>query len=487
VRGETVNARANALGGLLGVEILLVLAPTLRKEVNVELRPQIRRHRASSAYDLISGPLVYITCAVILYGCGLQQCRWSAMNDLRDYYRDGDSESDEEDMFDTEEAGAGGDSYITDVSDAQYATDFANDERQPPPYDETSEYLPLPNGRKPTSARKRTFRRERPLRLYGTGRHRIPQCSTGGCAGLGFMSQRVLGGVAHVRVGAQRRGGDFRTAMAAVARSAKGGHVSGGAAGRHVLPQAGQHHCHGRRARYFNPGQSWILTGMVYLAVAVGTEGVLAEAVKIQYLKYSSPALVSVPLGLYIFAWGGLQARTPTARNVMTVYGTAEICKAVGDVLNLFRYITLVHSRQHWSVLLTNEVPRWLATRVEARDLEKLRAEFQHGECGEPHAIILILLVSIAVTTILSFMNVSTVIWRNVSEDAEVAMAKAAASDSSESDEEDPHFAPGTSRLAGSGRRKMPPRSGASSRAAAVPVSEESSRAMIVKMLTRDN
>lgn len=409
------------------------------------------------------------------------------MNDLRDYYRDGDSETGEEDMFDTEEAGAGGDSYITDVSDAQYATDFAKDERPPPPYNEESEYLPLPNGRNPQARANAHY--DANVRLGfpeagGIDSRSPPHAGvrdSGLCYNACWVALLTYGLVRNVVVGilelvwqllrALQKAGTFRVVPPDAMFSRKQGSTTatGGALVISILMQ------------------SWILTGMLYLAVAVGAEGVLAEAVEIKYLKYSTPALVSVPLGLYIFAWGGLQARTPTARNVMTVYGAAEICKAVGDVLNLFRYITLVHSRQHWSVLLTNEVPRWLATKVEARDLEKLRAEFQHGGCGEPHAIILILLVSIAVTTVLSFMNVSTVVWRNVSEDAEIAMAKAAASDSSESDEEDPHFASGTSRLAGSGRRNMPPRSGTSSRGPPVSVSEESSRAMIVKMLTRDN
>lgn len=423
------------------------------------------------------------------------------MTDLQDYYRYGDSETDDgrESMYGPDRGSPGGDSYITEVSDSQYASDFAANERQPPPdgenpiYEESQECLPLPSGHTPRgrAAAYSSVPNSQSQAESAAGVHIRPASGLGNNAqsscwynicwlallSYGLMRNIVVGILELVwqMVQSLQKAATFRVVPPDAMFSRKQGSTTatGGALVVSIFVQ------------------SWILVGLIYLVIAVGTEGVLANAVEIPYLKLSTPGLFSVPLGLYIFAWGGLQARTSTARNVMTVYGTLEICKAVGDVINVFRYVHLVHTRQHWSVLLTNEVPRWLAARMEAGEMDKLRLEFQHGDCGEPHSIILLLLVSLGITTILSFMNVSTVIWRNVSEDVEMAMAKAVASDT-ESGQDDEQWVSAVGGGGAHGRRRVSGRE-ASGRAANglrgahIAAPGESHHALIVKMLTRDD
>lgn len=181
--------------------------------------------------------------------------------------------------------------------------------------------------------------------------------------------------------------------------------------------------------------QSWILSGMIYLVIAVGTEGILAETVEIRYLIASIPALCSVPLGLYIFAWGGLIAKTNKAYNVITLYTGIETLKLTGDVANLFRYIHLIHGRDHWTVLLTNKVPEWIEKRLDAADLADVEKEFRHGDCGEPHAILLLLLVSFTITMFLSVMNLSTIIWKFAATDHD--SHKKSTSDAEDCDDND--------------------------------------------------
>lgn len=181
--------------------------------------------------------------------------------------------------------------------------------------------------------------------------------------------------------------------------------------------------------------ESWILVGFIYMIIAIGTTGELAETVKIDYLSVSLPALFSIPLGLYIFAWGGFKAKTSTAQNVITVYMVLEIMKLVGDLLNLFRFSYLIHTRQHWGVLLTNKIPEWVEKRVSPEELKIIESEFKHGECAEPHSILLLILISYAIMMILSFMNISTLLWKCVSKNDD--FHKMSTSDIEADDDED--------------------------------------------------
>ncbi len=363
------------------------------------------------------------------------------MNEVEDYY-DTSSGDDEYEMYDTPSDNDNGGTPLSGITSeigaGSYVTDFDDD--VPPRagagaqerfHSETNgSYLPV------AGAQQAPYQHE-PRYTVSRGVH--PSDLSGNARGRGYWRSFLWGllmcyqlvrnlvvgvfDILRMLVGGVRKAATFRVIPpdSMFSRSVNPTTATGGALVISIVVQ------------------SWILMGLVYLTIAVGVGGALAEVVEISYLKVSTPALFSVPLGLYIFAWGGLQAKTTAARNIMTVYGVAETSKMVGDLVNLVRYIHLVHTRDHWTVLFTNSVPEWLASKVDSEELATLKREFKHGDCAEPHAIIVLLLISMLVTMILSFMNVSTVVWRNISNDIDLdKMPTSDVEQGHESEEEPP-------------------------------------------------
>lgn len=156
-----------------------------------------------------------------------------------------------------------------------------------------------------------------------------------------------------------------------------------------------------------------ILTIQLSVLMVVGSDNEIARLVHMSFLKMQSASLLSVPLGVYIYMFGGLTPSSPGAARVYTLYTVCEIARMLGDLVNLIRFSRAFDDYKHIIAAI-------------APELVPPDAEWDHGVCGRPHAVGIILITACAVGLVCSFSNIlSLLIQRGVMESHSVEKSRA--------------------------------------------------------------
>lgn len=145
-----------------------------------------------------------------------------------------------------------------------------------------------------------------------------------------------------------------------------------------------------------------LLTIQISVVIIVGSGNEFARLVHVDFLKFQCISLVSVPLGVYIYMFGGLSPASPGAARVYTLYTVCEFMRMMGDLVNLIRFSRAFDDYKHIISAIAPEL-------VPPDD------DWDHGVCGRPHAVGIVLITACVVGLLCSLSNIlSLLIQRGV-------------------------------------------------------------------------
>lgn len=136
------------------------------------------------------------------------------------------------------------------------------------------------------------------------------------------------------------------------------------------------------------------------LLCAVGMSGALADVVHMQFVLAQSAAVASVFLGVYIYVFGGIDPSQRAGEHVYSLYLVVEFATALGGAANFARFASVYDDHQHLAAVIS-------PAHVQATE------QWDHGVCGQPHAVGATLLAASALWCVLSGLNVIALLWRN--------------------------------------------------------------------------
>lgn len=137
------------------------------------------------------------------------------------------------------------------------------------------------------------------------------------------------------------------------------------------------------------------------IVVAVGTTGAYADVVHIRYAETQVAALAAVPLGVYVYVAGGVDPTSPGGAHVYTLYMVCELLKALGDAVCAARLVAVLDDAHH------------LAAAIAPAHVVPSTDPWDHGVCGQPHAVRVAMIALAVLGAALSGLNVVSLLGRD--------------------------------------------------------------------------
>ncbi len=146
--------------------------------------------------------------------------------------------------------------------------------------------------------------------------------------------------------------------------------------------------------------QVLVLGVQVGLLTAVGLSGTFADVVHMGFVATQVAALAAVPLGVYVYVFGGVDPSSRGGSHVYTLYMVCELAKACGDAACAVRLGLAYDDAHHVAAIL-------------APDHVLTADAWDHGACGQPHAVAGVLFCTAALGAALSGLNVVSLLGQH--------------------------------------------------------------------------
>ncbi len=154
--------------------------------------------------------------------------------------------------------------------------------------------------------------------------------------------------------------------------------------------------------------ESLFTYGLMYSIASIGFTGGLADTVNTRYLIYSTIAIPSCLIGLYVFLFKRkLNPELSIWKQIASIYFLLEGTKMITDFWNVCRFITNINENDQWYMLLTSRHHPKLAdtlivTEQTPLDCVSFIGHLKQGNCGKPNNILIMYIITLFLTGLIS-------------------------------------------------------------------------------------